>query len=82
MQLVRAVVRRQTSDGKSELHVDVEVTPVGGVVFGTVVAWAGIRVLKTLSKRLWLPIGTGLAVLALRQLTRSREECGSCQEEE
>lgn len=82
MQLVRAIVRRQTSNGKSEWHVDVEMTPVGGVVFGTVVAWAGMKVLKTLRKRLWLPIGMGLAMLALRQLTRSREECGAYQEEE
>lgn len=82
MQLVRAIVRRQTSNGKSEWHVDVEMTPAGGVVFGTVVAWAGIKAVKALRKRLWLPIGMGLAVLALRYLSRSGEECGSYQEEE
>lgn len=82
MQLVRAVVRRQTSDGTSELHMDVEMTPVGGVLFGALVAWTGYKVFKTLRKRLWIPIGTGLAMLALRQLSRSRETGGSYQEEE
>lgn len=74
MQLVRAIVRRQTSNGKSEWHVDVEMTPVGGVVFGTTVAWAGMKAVKALRKRLWLPIGTGLAVLVLRHLSRSGEK--------
>ncbi|MGQ9488534.1 MAG: hypothetical protein ACUVTY_04430 [Armatimonadota bacterium] len=82
MRLVRTVIRRQTNNGKSTLHLDVEMTPLGGVVFGIFVAWTGYKAFKALRKRLWLPIGTGIAMLALRYLSRSREECRSYQEEE
>ncbi|MGQ9881707.1 MAG: hypothetical protein ACUVSV_12710, partial [Armatimonadota bacterium] len=60
MRLVRTVIRRQTNNGKSTLHLDVEMTPGGGGVVGIFVAWTGSQAFKALRKRLWLPIGTGI----------------------
>lgn len=82
MRLIQATVKSQTDSGGSEWHLDVKVTPIGGVLLGALVAWMGWKGLKMISRRLWLPVGAGVAMLALRQMARSNKEHEHYQEEE
>ncbi|MEJ5250871.1 MAG: hypothetical protein HPY54_00495 [Chthonomonadetes bacterium] len=82
MRLIQATVRSRTDNGVSKWHLDVEATPVGGVLLGALVAWMGWKGLKLISRRLWLPVGAGVAVLALRRMARSNKEPEDYQEEE
>lgn len=82
MRLVRTIVKRHTTNGASELHINVELTPLGGLVAGAAIAWAGWQALKALRKQWWLPIGAGLTMLVLRQIShQSQERVVSNQEE-
>ncbi len=68
MELVRVVVKRRSTDGGSELDLNVQTTPAGSLLAGAAALWIGAKVFRTLRRRWWLPVGAGVAVLALRQL--------------
>jgi len=69
MELVRVVVKRRNTDGTSELDIHLETTPTGSLLVGATVLWIGTKVFRMLKRRWWLPVGVGVAMLALRQLT-------------
>ncbi len=70
MQLVQAKVTRSSSDGKSEVRVDVQMTPLGSLVLAAGLAWLGYTTFRLLRRRLWLPVGIGIAGFLLRPLVR------------
>ncbi len=70
MRLVKATVKRESAPGHSEMHLNVELAPMGTVVFGSIAVWLGFRLWKTLRRRWWLPVGAGLIVLASKGISR------------
>lgn len=77
MELVRVVVKRRSTDDSTELNINVQTTPIGSLLAGATVIWIGAKVLRTFRRRLWLPMGAGVAMLALRRLytaSSTREE--------
>jgi hypothetical protein len=73
MELVRVVVKRRSTDGSSELNINVQTTPAGSLLAGATVLWIGTKVFRILKRRWWLPVGAGVAMLALRQLTSANK---------
>ncbi|MDW8105565.1 MAG: hypothetical protein RMK92_11180, partial [Armatimonadota bacterium] len=69
MELVQVVVKRRHTENGTELHVQVQTTPVGSLLVGATAIWMGAKVLKMLRRRWWLPVGMGAATLLLRRLS-------------
>lgn len=77
MELVRVVVKRRSTDDGTELNINVQTTPIGSLLAGATVIWIGTKMLRMFRRRLWLPVGAGVAMLALRRLytdSSAREE--------
>lgn len=77
MELVRVVVKRRSTDDGTELNINVQTTPIGSLLAGATAIWIGTKMLRMFRRRLWLPMGAGVAMLALRRLytaSSTREE--------
>ncbi|MGC8784009.1 MAG: hypothetical protein ACP5RN_06460 [Armatimonadota bacterium] len=77
MELVRVVVKRRSTDGGTELNINVQATPIGSLLAGATAIWIGTKMLRMFRRRLWLPLSAGVAMLALRRLytaSSTREE--------
>ncbi|GIV14782.1 MAG: hypothetical protein KatS3mg022_0217 [Armatimonadota bacterium] len=82
MELVRLVVKRRSTDDSTELNINVQTTPIGSLLAGATVIWIGAKVLRMFRRRLWLPMGAGIAMLALRQLSSRKGSQEASDEEE
>jgi hypothetical protein len=69
--MLRAVIKRCKSNGRSELHVNVELAPLGSFVFGAALLWVGVKTIKRIRKRWWLPMAAGLAMTALHRWSQN-----------
>jgi hypothetical protein len=74
MELVRVAVTRRSTDDGSELNINVQTTPMGSLLVGATAIWIGAKLLKVFRRRLWLPLGVSVAMLALRRLSSRQEE--------
>jgi len=74
MELVRVAVTRRSTDDGSELNINVQTTPMGSLLVGATAIWIGAKLLKVFRRRLWLPLGVSMAMLALRRLSSRQEE--------
>lgn len=82
MKLVQVEVKRHSTNGSSELNINVQTTPAGSLLVGAVAIWIGTKLLKLVRRRWWLPVSAGAAILALRQLASARKDREETSEEE
>lgn len=82
MELVRVVVKRRSTDDGTELNINVQTTPIGSLLAGATVIWIGAKMLRMFRRRLWLPVGAGVAMFALRRLPSRKKEQEASDEEE
>lgn len=82
MKLVQVDVKRHSTNGSSELNINVQTTPAGSLLVGIVAIWMGAKLFRIVKHRWWLPVGAGVGILALRQLASARKHTEETSEEE